>query len=77
MSAEWAKVTPSAWDIIRVMRRNVRTRALCLVTAAALITFTAVVTPRAQAPTPVQPLLTGADLVRSTYTKYEVHGPDA
>jgi len=57
------------------MRRNVRTRALCLVTAAALITFTAGVTPRAQAPTPVQPLLTGADLVRSTYTKYEYMVP--
>jgi putative CocE/NonD family hydrolase len=56
------------------MRRNVRTHALWLVTAA-LITVTAIVTPRAQAPAPVQPLPSGADLVRSTYTKYEYMVP--
>ena len=53
------------------MRRDVRTHALWLATAAALITFTAVETPRAQAPAPAQAPLTGVDLVRSTYTKYE------
>ena len=60
---------PAAWNIIRVMRRDVRTHALWLVTTAALITLTAVGTPRAQAPAPAP--LTGVDLVRSTYTKYE------
>ena len=53
------------------MRRDVRTHALWLATAAALITFTAVETPRAQAPAPAQAPLTGVDLVRARYTKYE------
>ncbi len=57
------------------MRRDVRTHALWLATAAALITFTAVETPRAQAPAPAQAPLTGVDLVRSTYTKYEYMVP--
>ena len=43
--------------------------------AAALITLTAVETPRAQAPAPAQPPLTGVDLVRATYTKYEYMVP--
>jgi uncharacterized protein len=55
------------------MRRDVRTYVPCLVIACALITFTAVVTPRAQAP--AQAPLTGVDLVRSTYTKYEYTVP--
>jgi putative CocE/NonD family hydrolase len=53
------------------MRRNARTYAPWLVTAIALIAVTAGVTPRAQAPAPAQAPLTGVDLVRSTYTKYE------
>ena len=57
------------------MRRDVRTHVLWLATAAALITLTAVETPRAQAPAPAQAPLTGVDLVRSTYTKYEYMVP--
>jgi uncharacterized protein len=52
------------------MRLAVRTRALCLVITA-LTTSTAVEMPWAQTPAPVQAPLTGVELVRSTYTKYE------
>ncbi len=52
------------------MRRDVWTASLWLL-GAALITSTAVDTPRAQAPGAAQTPLTGVDLVRSTYTKYE------
>ncbi len=51
------------------MQRDVRTHALWLATAAALITWNGVETSRAQAPAPAQVPLTGVDLVRSTYTK--------
>ena len=52
------------------MRRAVWTHTLWLVSAV-LIISTVVDTPRAQAPGPAQAPLTGVDLVRSTYTKYE------
>jgi uncharacterized protein len=57
------------------MRRDVPTYVPCLIIACALITFTAAVTPQAQAPPPAQAPLTGVDLVRSTYTKYEYTVP--
>ena len=57
---------------MRVMRRDVRMHAFWLMT---LITFAAVEMPRAQAPAPAQAPLTGVDLVRSTYTKYEYMVP--
>jgi putative CocE/NonD family hydrolase len=63
------------WGIIRIMRRDVGTHPVWLVIAAALITSTAVGTSRAQAPAPAQAPLTGVDLVRSTYTKYEYRVP--
>lgn len=44
-----ALITLSPWDIIRVMRRDVRTRALRLATGAALITLSVVEAPRAEA----------------------------
>ena len=47
-------------------------RAFWLIT---LITFAAIEMPRAQAPAPAQAPLTGVDLVRSTYTKYEYMVP--
>src|SRR5262245_2012046 len=55
------------------MRRDVRTSAVPRLATVVLITVIAVVTPRAQAPAaaPGQAPLTGVDLVRSTYTKYE------
>jgi putative CocE/NonD family hydrolase len=57
------------------MRQDVRTHALWLVTAAALITCQSVERPRAQTPAPAQAPLTGVELVRSTYTKYEYMVP--
>jgi len=55
------------------MRRHVWKHAPWLIIAAAIITFSGVETPRAQAPAAAQ--LTGVDLVRSTYTKYEYKVP--
>jgi len=56
------------------MRREIWTHTLCLI-GAALVTSTAVATSRAQAPAVGQTPLTGIDLVRSTYTKYEYSVP--
>jgi uncharacterized protein len=54
-----------------VMRRDAPMYAFWLASAAALITVAAAERPLAQAPSPTQAPLTGVDLVRSTYTKYE------
>jgi putative CocE/NonD family hydrolase len=52
------------------MRLDVRTRALCL-GITALTVSTAVEMPWAQTPAPARAPLTGVEIVRSTYTKYE------
>jgi hypothetical protein len=57
------------------MRRHVRTHALPLITATALIGWTAAASPGAQSSPPAQAPLTGVDLVRSIYTKYEYMVP--
>src|SRR6478752_558981 len=62
-------------DIIRRMRRAHRPRAAWLLAVLALIALTAIESARAQTPAPAPAPLTGVDLVRSTYTKYEYQIP--
>ncbi len=56
---------------MRGMRRHVSRPATLLAVTTALITLLAADGPRAQAPATAQPSFAGAELVRSTYTKYE------
>src|SRR5215211_6396195 len=76
-----------ARDIIQPMRRALRLRAPWLLAASVLMALVAIESPRAQAPAPAPASvpgappaagpgpLTGVDLVRATYTKYEYQVP--